>query len=58
MKESEIFVVIGTDLGWDCLVGVFDGNKVSLEDLKKEFPPKDNFYIYSTSFSDLDAFND
>lgn len=32
---DEVYVVIGLDLGWDCVVGVFKG--VSYEDLEARF---------------------
>lgn len=31
-----VYVVTGLELGWDCVVGVFQG--VELEDLQKAFP--------------------
>ena len=33
-----VYVVTGLDLGWDCVVGVYCVDKVSLSDLQEEWP--------------------
>lgn len=40
---SEVFVVTNTELGWDCVVGVFRCSEVTREQLKEVF--KGNTYI-------------
>jgi len=37
----DVFVVTGLDLGWDCIVGVFDAKKVTKEQLRERFPETD-----------------
>jgi len=41
-----VFVVIGLDLGWDNIVGVFSKEKITLEELQNEFP-KGEYHIFS-----------
>lgn len=35
---SEVYVVTMPELGWDCVVGVFDADSVSLKSLEEVFP--------------------
>lgn len=35
---SEVYVVTGLDLGWDCVVGVFNADSVPREKLEQLFP--------------------
>ena len=39
-----VYVVTGFDLGWDNVVGVYDADKVSLEQLQELFP-NNEYYI-------------
>lgn len=39
-----VYVVTGFDLGWDCVIGVFDADTVSLKTLTERFP-EDSYYI-------------
>lgn len=39
----KVYVVTGTDLGWDNVCGVFDPDNVSLKELEKVF--QGNYYI-------------
>lgn len=41
-----VFVVTGLDLGWDCVVSVFDAAHISNEELLKEFP-ESGYVIHS-----------
>ena len=41
---TKVYVVTRTDLGWDCVVGVYT-TAVSLEALQKEFPEDDSYVI-------------
>ncbi len=36
--SSEVYVVTSTELGWDCVVGVFNSDSVTEEQLEKIFP--------------------
>lgn len=38
----EVYVVTNTELGWDCVVGVFDVNTVSEEEILDRFPENPN----------------
>ena len=40
---SEVYVVTMPELGWDCVVGVFGADFVTVETLQKTFP--DNQYV-------------
>jgi hypothetical protein len=42
----KVFVVTGLELGWDCVVGVFDAGKVSKKDLQSQYPRGE--YVIST----------
>ena len=41
---SEVYVVTNADLGWDCVVGVFD-RSISLVDLHEKFPAEQHYFI-------------
>lgn len=34
---TSVYIVTGLDLGWDCIVGVYSTEKVSLESLQEAF---------------------
>jgi hypothetical protein len=36
-----VYVVTGLELGWDCVVGVFDSNELTREELEECFPSED-----------------
>ncbi len=40
-----VYVVTSTELGWDCVVGVFDENSVDLEELEETFPESGKYVI-------------
>lgn len=40
-----VYVVTGLELGWDCVCGVFDSDKVSKEELLEYFDEED--YVIS-----------
>lgn len=48
---KKVFVVTGYQLGWDCVVGVYDSETNSFEELVKEFPEQDYYiqeqFVYS-----------
>ena len=40
-----VYVVTSTELGWDCVVGVFDEDSVDLEELEETFPESGKYVI-------------
>lgn len=40
-----VYVVTGLNLGWDCVVGVYSCDEVSLEQLQNEWPVEDFIII-------------
>jgi hypothetical protein len=44
---KHVYVVTSVELGWDCVVGVFDSSVVSREDLEKAYPSKHGYVIHS-----------
>lgn len=40
----KVFYVTGFELGWDCMIGIFDASKVTEAELKKAYP-EDQYYI-------------
>ena len=43
--SNGVYVVTSTELGWDCVVGVFDENSVDLEELEETFPESGKYVI-------------
>lgn len=43
-----VFVVTGLELGWDCVVGVYDADNVSKKDLQSQYP-KGEYVISETA---------
>lgn len=37
----KVYVVTGLDLGWDCVVGVYDHETIDYNDLEEMFPLSD-----------------
>lgn len=35
---KKVYVVICPELGWDCVIGVFDSSEVTQDDLEERFP--------------------
>jgi hypothetical protein len=54
---SEVYVVTSTDLGWDCVVDVFDANSVSKESLEEVFDSEDGYIIHSVRVVQKDTFD-
>ena len=40
-----VYVVTSTELGWDCVVGVFDEDAVDLEELEEIVPESGEYVI-------------
>lgn len=43
---SEVYVVTNTELGWDCIVGVFKCDDVPKESLEKLFPSNECYVVH------------
>lgn len=43
--SNGVYVVTSTELGWDCVVGVFDEDSVDLEELEDTFPESGKYVI-------------
>lgn len=54
---TDVYVVTNAELGWDCVVGVFNLNSVSEEQLEEVFPAE-QYYIVNiqTVHKDLEDF--
>lgn len=46
---KSVFVVTCSELGWDCVVGVYDASKVNINDLKLRYPSKDYYHVTERS---------
>ena len=42
---KNVYVITGLDLGWDCVVAIYNKDEVSYEDLVKLYPNDDNGYV-------------
>jgi hypothetical protein len=56
---SQVYVVTSVELGWDCIVGIFDADEFSREDLQEKFPQKYGYVVYydTTIHKDLGDFD-
>lgn len=43
---STVYIVTSTELGWDCIIGVFDSESVSKESLEKTFDPDLGYIVH------------
>lgn len=43
---SEVFVVTNVELGWDCIVGTFDADEFTREDLQERFPQTRGYVVH------------
>jgi len=43
---SEVYVVTMPELGWDCIIGVFDPESVSKESLEEVFDPDLGYVVH------------
>ena len=41
-----VWVVTNVELGWDCIIGVFDANEFSKEELEERFPRKRAYVVH------------
>ncbi|AMR57427.1 hypothetical protein vB_PsyM_KIL4_0017 [Pseudomonas phage vB_PsyM_KIL4] len=56
---SQVYVVTSVELGWDCIVGIFDADEFSREDLQERFPSKQGYVVHwdTTIHKDLGDFD-
>lgn len=45
MNNNTVYVVTNPELGWDCVIGVYDAKYVTLLSLQEEFP-EDEYVIH------------
>ena len=54
--SKKVYVVTSVELGWDCIVGVFDPKKVTKEQLKERFTSNGGYVVFDKMVeSDLDG---
>lgn len=44
---SEVYVVTNPELGWDCIVGVFNADSVSKEQLEEKFKYEGCYVVHT-----------
>lgn len=44
--SKKVYVVTSVELGWDCIVGVFDPKKVTKEQLEERFNINDGYVVF------------
>jgi hypothetical protein len=44
---KKVHIVTSTEMGWDCIIGVFDSEEVSLEELLFQFPRSSQYFIFT-----------
>lgn len=42
---KKVWVVTGLELGWDCVVAVFDTDSMSIDEVLREFP-EDSYVVH------------
>lgn len=53
---SGVWVVTNSDLGWDCVVGVFDDKDVTEDDLSKIFVDDAYYFDHHTVEDNLEGY--
>lgn len=46
---NEVYIVKNLELGWDDIVGAYDANKVTLEELLVAYPEESKYVIFTFS---------
>ena len=41
-----VYIVTNVEFGWDCIVGVFDSDTVSYEELEQKFDTDNGYIIF------------
>jgi hypothetical protein len=44
---KKVHIVTSTEMGWDCIIGVFDYEEVSLEELFIQFPSSSQYVVFT-----------
>lgn len=44
------WIVTNTDLGWDCIIGLFDVNEFSREELEERFPRRQAYVVHYSQY--------
>lgn len=53
----EVYIVTNVELGWDCIVGVFGSNTITLQELKNRFSSNAGYVIFkNTVLNDLEDY--
>lgn len=56
--SKSVWVVTSVELGWDCVVGVFDPDKVTEVELEEKFPDQWGYVIHHNILEDnLEAYD-
>lgn len=54
---TEVYVVTNPELGWDCVIGVFDANSVSKSKLEEVFPSELAYVVHFHPNVHKDTYN-
>jgi hypothetical protein len=54
---SEVYVVTNTELGWDCVVAVFNADSVSASSLEDVFKGDGGYVVHSVKEVEKDCFD-
>lgn len=46
MNDKYVYVVTNPELGWDCVVAVYDANEVQVGELEAEYHEDDGYVIH------------
>lgn len=55
---SKVWVVTGFELGWDCVVAIFDSTQVTKEQLEERFDSEQYYIQRKTIETDMDDWKD
>lgn len=50
---NRVWVVTRSDLGWDCVIAIYDYNKVSEDTLHRRYPSSEYHYIDDRHIEDM-----
>jgi hypothetical protein len=56
MQKKTVYIVINPELGWDNVVGIFDPDHITREQLEAEFPEDDYELDERTVYTSVDMF--
>lgn len=55
---NRVWVVTRSDLGWDCVIAIYDYNKVSEDTLHRRYPSSEYHYIDDRHIEDMVYFDE